>query len=70
MSRPITITANGEAAQTTEGIPIPDYLKANDIAPDAVVVEHNGNALTRAEAAHTRLADGDQLEIVRIVAGG
>ena len=37
---------------------------------DRVVVERNGQALTPEEARRTLLADGDRLEIVRIVAGG
>jgi thiamine biosynthesis protein ThiS len=35
-----------------------------------VVVERNGRALTPGDARSTVLADGDVLEIVRIVAGG
>ena len=34
------------------------------------LVEHNGLALRRDEWPHRPLADGDRVEIVRIVAGG
>lgn len=36
----------------------------------AAFVEHNGTALLRSEWAATSLADGDRLEIIRMVAGG
>lgn len=70
MNAAITITANGAPFETMDGILIPEYLKAHHINPDSVVVERNGEALTRSEAADTQLHDGDRLEIVRIVAGG
>lgn len=70
MSPTITITANGQEFQTRDCTPIPDYLREHKIDPQQVVVEWNGKALTRDEAALVRLSDGDRLEIVRIVAGG
>lgn len=36
----------------------------------AVLVEHNGVALLRSEWEVTRLAEGDRVELVRMVAGG
>lgn len=36
----------------------------------AALVEHNGTALLRSEWASATLSDGDQLEIIRMVAGG
>jgi sulfur carrier protein len=35
-----------------------------------VLVEHNGDALRREEWPGRSLAEGDRLEIIRIVAGG
>jgi thiamine biosynthesis protein ThiS len=66
----IQITVNGEPCNTAEGILIPDFLDSQEIRPDRVVVEWNGAAQTRAEAARIRLSAGDRLEVVRIVAGG
>lgn len=66
----IQIIANGETCETEAGILIPDFLRTMGKDPNAVVVEHNGRALTRAEVGEVALAAGDQLEIVRIVAGG
>ena len=36
----------------------------------ATLVEHNGTALLRSEWASAALREGDQVEVVRMVAGG
>ncbi|MBC2593581.1 sulfur carrier protein ThiS [Ruficoccus amylovorans] len=70
MSDKIHITANGKpyviAAQAT----LPEFLDTLGLAPERVVVERNREALTPAETLKATLANGDNLEIVRIVAGG
>jgi sulfur carrier protein len=69
-SSSITIEVNGEAVTTTRQTRIPDLLREIGMNPDRVVVEWNGKAQTREESARTALADGDRLEVVRLVAGG
>lgn len=69
-STTISITANGKLCAVAPGTPLPDFLRSLDLAPTRVIVEHNRQALTQAEAQAVRLAEGDQLEIVRLVAGG
>lgn len=66
----ISITANGKPYAVAPGCSLPDFVEARGLAIDRVVVERNGAALTPAEARRVVLADGDALEIVRIVAGG
>lgn len=66
----IQITANGEAFSLAENTSLPAFLAERGQAPERVVVERNGEALTQSEAKSATLADGDVLEIVRIVAGG
>jgi thiamine biosynthesis protein ThiS len=66
----ITVIANGQKKSTRAGCPLPEFLDALNLAPTGVVVEHNGAALTPAEARSTVLAEGDRLEIVRISPGG
>lgn len=68
--RMITITANGEVFTREEGITLPDFLVSLGFAPEQVVIERNGDALTPTEVHSTCLEEGDQLEMVRIVAGG
>jgi len=66
----ITIIANGQARTVRAGCPLPELLAGLRLAPERVVVERNGAALTPAEALATILTDGDKLEIVRLVPGG
>lgn len=66
----MTITANGQSHEAPQGQTLPEFIKTLGLAPQRVVVERNREALTQAEARDVTLADGDVLEIVRIVAGG
>jgi len=66
----ITVIANGQPKPAPAGCPLPDFISTLRLAPDRVVVERNGAALTPTEARQTLLSDGDRLEIVRIVPGG
>jgi sulfur carrier protein len=61
---------NGERREIRVGMALPELLAALDLPAQSVLVEHNGTALFRADWPQTRLADGDRLEIIRVVAGG
>ena len=65
-----TVIANG--AKVTAQLPcsLDEFLRAQNLLPRSVVVEHNGEAVAPSEFAERELRDGDRLEIVRIVAGG
>lgn len=69
-STSILVQVNGQEVHATPDTAIPKLLKDLGLDPERVVVEYNGSAQTRPESALTRLRDGDQLEVVRIVAGG
>ncbi len=64
------ITANGDAFTLNEKTTLQTFVEDRGLALERVVVERNGQALTPGEAREAVLADGDKLEIVRIVAGG
>ena len=64
------ITANGKVKEFTTPCTLEEFLVAQAILPTTVVVEHNGEAVAHSEYSKRQLTDGDQLEIVRIVAGG
>jgi len=70
MTDKMHITANGKPYVLEAGTTLPDFLATLELAPERVVVERNHHALTPAETLKAVLADGDNLEIVRIVAGG
>ena len=69
-SKPVWIQINGERREVRAGTPLPALLEALDLPAKSVLVEHNGTALFRTDWPQVALADGDQLEIIRVVAGG
>jgi thiamine biosynthesis protein ThiS len=64
------VIANGERISAELPCSIEHFLKARKLLPRSVVVEHNGQAVAPSEFAQRPLAEGDRLEIVKIVAGG
>ncbi|WP_066254584.1 sulfur carrier protein ThiS [Neobacillus drentensis] len=65
------VLLNGEWIQLPEHIiNVSDVLKHYDIHQRHVVVEINGEILTKLEHQNTRLADKDRIEIVHFVGGG
>jgi thiamine biosynthesis protein ThiS len=66
----ISVTANGRTYEVATGRTVADFVRERGVEPRMVVVERNGEPLTPSALHTTQLADGDRLEIVRIVAGG
>ena len=64
------IDLNGEKADSRGAQTVDDLVRGLELVPSAILIEHNGVALHRREWPETRLAEGDQIEIVRVVAGG
>jgi len=64
------VVVNGAPRAVPDGTALPALLEELGLRVGTVVVEHNGVALTRAEAGAAVLRGGDTLEIVRAVAGG
>jgi thiamine biosynthesis protein ThiS len=65
-----TVIANGQSLAAETPCRLEDFLRAQDLLPRSVVVEHNGEAVAPSEFCARIIRDGDRLEIVRIVAGG
>jgi sulfur carrier protein len=40
------------------------------LAPQSILVEHNGLAVHRHEWTERSIAEGDRIELIRVVAGG
>jgi thiamine biosynthesis protein ThiS len=66
----MTISLNGEKADARGAGNIAELVKRFDLRPEAVLIEHNGLALHRREWPQQELSEGDQIEIVHVVAGG
>ena len=66
----MTISLNGEKADTRGAGTIAELVGRYDLKPEAVLIEHNGLALHRREWPEQKLSEGDQIEIVHVVAGG
>jgi thiamine biosynthesis protein ThiS len=64
------VIANGERMAANVPCSLDEFLRAQNLPPRSVVVEHNGEAVAPSEFARRELRNGDRLEIVRIVAGG
>jgi sulfur carrier protein len=67
---PGTVIANGQETEAALPCPLEEFIRAQNLPPRSVVVEHNGDAVAPSEFAHRVLQAGDRLEIVRITAGG
>jgi sulfur carrier protein len=67
----MNVQLNGENILLPENIVfVSDVLKHYQIHDKVVVVEINGEILTRMEHQSTRLSDRDRIEIVHFVGGG
>jgi sulfur carrier protein len=65
----VKLIVNGEV-RTVMARDVAELIAELGLPAPAMLVEHNGLALRRDEWRGHALADGDHIEIVRIVAGG
>jgi sulfur carrier protein len=66
----IGLQVNGRRVDLEGPTPLLDYLAGLSVDARAVAVEVNGEILQREGYAGCTLADGDVIEIVRMVGGG
>jgi thiamine biosynthesis protein ThiS len=64
------ISLNGEEMDTQGVENVAELVDRYQMLPQAVLIEHNGTALHRHEWSGRVLAEGDRIEIIRVVAGG
>ena len=64
------ISLNGEQTDTRGTENVDELVARFDLPPQAILIEHNGLALHRREWPDRWLAEGDQIEFIRVVAGG
>ena len=66
----VEIVVNGKPVSVGAGATVHDFLTGRRMTDAMAIVERNGEIVPRSRYADTRLADGDQLEIVVAVGGG
>jgi sulfur carrier protein len=66
----VNLTINGDARQILRATNVAELIEELGLPAPAILVEHNGLALRREEWPGRTLAEGDRIELVRIVAGG
>jgi thiamine biosynthesis protein ThiS len=64
------VIANGRRIAIAIPCSIEHFLVAQKLLPRSVVVEQNGQAVVPSEFGSRQIAEGDHLEIVKVVAGG
>ncbi len=66
------ITLNGKQHEIAdcESISVPDLIKSLEIGEQPVLVELNREALLTREFDQYQIKDGDEIEVIRMVAGG
>lgn len=63
------IFLNGDK-KTINADNIDNLVNTLELIRECILVEHNGVALLRSEWPQTRLAEGDEVEILKVAAGG
>jgi sulfur carrier protein len=66
----MNIWVNGERTEIDGLTNVQDLAKYYALQPNSVLIEHNQTALHQREWPDRKLAEGDRIEFVRVVAGG
>ena len=66
----MTVSLNGEKSDARGAQTIAELVERYQFPPQSILIEHNGVALHRREWPERKLAEGDQIEFIRVVAGG
>jgi sulfur carrier protein len=66
----MTISLNGEKTDARGAATVAELVERCQMPSQTILIEHNGIALHRREWPQRTLTEGDQIELIRIVAGG
>ncbi|HEX8490171.1 MAG TPA: sulfur carrier protein ThiS [Chthoniobacterales bacterium] len=66
----MNVWINGEPTEINGAANVADLAAHYGFQPNTVLIEHNTTALHQREWPKRRLAEGDRIEFVRVVAGG
>ncbi len=70
MNESIDVMVNGETRTVARGATLLELLRALELDPRAVVVEHNRTIVRRPSLGDVTVAAGDAIELVHFVGGG
>jgi sulfur carrier protein len=70
VNKRMTISLNGETVEARGAETIAQLVERYRLPAQSLLVEHNDLALHQREWAERTLAQGDRIEIIRVVAGG
>ena len=66
----VKITLNGKPSEVNEGMTLTDLLAHMKIEPLKVACELNQRIVKRAQYSATKIAEGDEIEILHMIGGG
>ncbi len=66
----MTISLNGEKTDPRGAATVAELVHVLNLPAPTLLIEHNGVALHQREWADRALAEGDTIELIKIVAGG
>ncbi len=66
----MNISVNGKSETVGPGSTVASVLKAKELDPALVSVEHNGKILEKSDLDGVILSEGDELEILFFMGGG
>jgi len=67
---PMRIRLNGKPHDVTAPLSVAELLQELDLAETAMAVAVNRTVVRKADRQMTRLQEGDEVEVIRAVAGG
>ena len=66
----LQLRVNGESRSVEGPVTVQEFLERNNLVLPFMAVARNGEVLHKHEYPQVVLADGDRLEVVRMVGGG
>jgi sulfur carrier protein len=66
----MNIVVNGKKLSCEVGLTVQDLLVQMNVAPEAIIVEHNARFVQRSEFRTTTLSEADAVELIQFVGGG
>lgn len=64
------IVINGEKRDVDDGLNLADMVERLKLSSERVAIELNFNVIRKKDWTHTKLTDGDKLEVIHFVGGG